>query len=210
MRKSQQFFSKASAAIPMVQTPYRQALQIKHVTIHCIIPVVAHVLVIAPAHAAYKWSAIRSRLRGTLLSAVVVVSTALELRSKRWNDDGSLETGSISGPNPIISADDAGKQEKDFCAAAPRPPASMNEAHLRCLLHTASFIVGDSVFCSLIASTVRTSRSCIHDSLGPLVDSGAHYSAIAMDDLHALATSILPTWSSCLIPLPATVADHRF
>lgn len=71
-------------------------------------------------------------------------------------------------------------------------------------------IVVDSLFSSFIASIARTSRSFPDDPLDPLVESDAPHSSTEMDELRALATSILPTWSGCLLPLSATGADRPF
>lgn len=46
--------------------------------------------------------------------------------------------------------------------------------------------------------------------LGPVVDDGAPYSGMGLDEFRQLQSTIMPTWDDVLDPLPAVVADRPF
>lgn len=69
---------------------------------------------------------------------------------------------------------------------------------------------------NIITSTVNINKKQINDNknscsiIGPMLDDGAPYSAIGIEELRSLHLSILPTWDGSLESIPEIIADRAF
>ena len=109
--------------------------------------------------------------------------------------DGSLKPGTLSLAEPIKSdkSENANDETSDANGQKIDDPNATNSG-------TKSITFNDSTLCDETLDHSKSHSPSMH--IGPLVDSGAPYSAIGFSELCLLSHHILPHWQAELLPIP--------
>lgn len=121
-----------------------------------------------------------------------------------YESDGTLKPNTMSSDQPITNTNIASPtSDKSESTPAVNDTVRFNMAKL-------------SSSSNIIASTVDINKNQINVNnnscsiVGPMLDDGAPYSAIGIEELRSLYLSILPNWNGSLESIPEKIADRPF
>lgn len=122
-----------------------------------------------------------------------------------YNDheaDGSLKPGVMSAEKPTL--ENSSKKPELYSTQ------KKNDGGNTVQFNTARPSSSSTVIASTISLSDSSNSKPDCEEIGPLLDDGASYSAIRIEELGALPTSILPCWNGSLDRIPDLIADRRY
>ena len=119
-------------------------------------------------------------------------------------DNGTLKANARSSDEPITNmTNNFETPAKNGYTPPPKQPVRFNMAKL-------------SSSTNIIASTISINDQITKGNnnnismIGPMLDDGAPYSAIGMDELRSIYLTIMPDWDGSLDCIPESIADRPF